>query len=143
MSTPDLQVVRRPQILIVEDDIDLIELWSALLPLLGCQAFTAKSIVEAKAQLLAHPMDVIIMDLGLPDGYGLYGIRALLEAPFSGTLRPAIVVISGRSDQNLIKSIIQAGVERFLGKPVGKDQIMAVINQIMQRRLAAESGPLL
>jgi signal transduction histidine kinase len=70
------------------------------------------SMSEAEKHLLEHSVDVILLDLGLPDAQGLEAIRrARTAAP-----RAPLVVLTGRDDESLAAQALQEGAQDYLVK---------------------------
>ena len=59
------------KVLVVEDDREIRALMQASLSVEGFEVQTAVSISEASAMLRHSPPDVVVLDLGLPDGDGV------------------------------------------------------------------------
>src|ERR1700693_2988878 len=72
----------------------------------------AKSMSEAEKHLAAHSVDIIILDLGLPDTQGLEAVRrAHAAAP-----RVPLVVLTGLDDESLAVQALQLGAQDYLIK---------------------------
>src|SRR6202166_2030151 len=72
----------------------------------------AKSMSEAEKHLAAHAVDIIILDLGLPDAQGLTAVRrAHAAAP-----RVPLVVLTGLDDESLAAQALQEGAQDYLIK---------------------------
>ena len=70
------------------------------------------SMSEAEKHLAEHPVDIILLDLGLPDAQGLGAIRrAHAAAP-----RVPLVVLTGLDDESLAAQAIQEGAQDYLIK---------------------------
>src|SRR3984957_13580081 len=71
-----------------------------------------KSMSEAEKHLAAHEVDIIILDLGLPDAQGLTAVRrAHLAAP-----RVPLVVLTVLDDESLAIQALQEGAQDYLIK---------------------------
>lgn len=80
--------------LIVEDYAELAELWQFELTDLGFEAVAAHSAEQAFNLMLLTPFDLVIADLGLPDGSGLTVAQsAAIRAPGA-----AVIVVTGQAD---------------------------------------------
>ncbi|SFI39699.1 Response regulator receiver domain-containing protein [Albimonas pacifica] len=80
--------------LIVEDYVELAELWRLELADLGFEAVAVHSAEAAFAHMLLTPFDLVIADLGLPDGSGLTVAQsAAIRAPGA-----AVIVVTGQAD---------------------------------------------
>jgi len=85
---------RAMRCLIVEDYVELAELWRLELADLGFEAVAVNSAEAAFAQMLLTPFDLVIADLGLPDGSGLTVAQsAAIRAPGA-----AVIVVTGQAD---------------------------------------------
>ncbi|MDF2232141.1 response regulator [Albimonas sp. CAU 1670] len=80
--------------LIVEDYVELAELWRLELADLGFEAVAVHSAEAAFARMLTTPFDLVIADLGLPDGSGLTVAQsAAIRAPGA-----AVIVVTGQAE---------------------------------------------
>ena len=72
----------------------------------------AQTMSEAVAMLSKHPVDIILLDLGLPDAEGLAAIRrARAAAP-----TVPLVVLTGMDDEALAAQSLQEGAQDYLIK---------------------------
>lgn len=84
----------------------------------------AETIGEARAVLATRPIDVIILDVRLPDGSGLD-----LAAEVRASERPAvgIVIVSASVLPAERSRAIESGADAFLGKPFGATDLIDVL----------------
>src|SRR5689334_10122739 len=101
------------RILFVEDDPDTASAMSRLLTYCGHDVQTAASVTEAVRTWSGGSFDLLISDLGLPDGTG----RDILRAIASSEPVKAIV-ISGHALDEDVKESRSAGFAEHLIKPV-------------------------
>jgi CheY-like chemotaxis protein len=73
----------------------------------------AASVAEAVAALAELVVDVILLDLGLPDGNGVGTVRAIREV----AAELPIVVLTGVEDDGLALACIDAGAQDYVPKP--------------------------
>ena len=112
--------------LVVDDHADSVRALALLLRHAGHSVTTALTFagaVEAAARMPA--IDVLIGDMGLPDGDGCELLRLLLRRPGGGPRRA--VMLTGRDDDRLREQSERAGYDLFLVKPVAVEQLMAAI----------------
>ena len=64
-------------ILLVEDNPHIMKINAQLLTLRGYQVLQAETAAQARGQLRWHPVDLIVLDILLPDGSGLELCREL------------------------------------------------------------------
>ena len=86
-------------------------------------------------RLAESPVDVVLLDLGLPDSAGLDGIaRILAEAPTT-----AIVAITGSDDEALARAAVHAGAQDFIAKgTMSADVLVRAIRYAIDRRRLLE-----
>lgn len=115
-----------PRILFVEDELDFQELLRDYLSSKRYTIHLALSLKEAREILKIHQnLDIILLDMGLPDGYGKEIIEDLtdgIEQWYKNknsllTYLPDIVVHSAFIDRDTIRDIIRAGALTYINKP--------------------------
>jgi diguanylate cyclase (GGDEF)-like protein len=90
---------------------------------------------EAFIQLSRTRFDAILLDLSLPDGYGLLTLKQMQAA--SPTI--PIIVLSGFSDQSLAVEAVQNGAQDYLVKGQGQPELLArAIRYAIERKRAEE-----
>ncbi len=70
---------KRPRVLLVEDDVLIRMATSEMLADLGHDVVEAGSIAEAREKLGREPLQIMLTDLGLPDGHGMKLVRLVVE----------------------------------------------------------------
>ena len=97
---------------------------------------TAASGTQALEEAAAHPPDLVILDLGLPDMDGvdvIGGLRGWTAVP--------IIVLSGRADSTDKVEALDAGADDYVTKPFGMDELLARMRAAVRRTPAAEAPP--
>lgn len=122
--------VARPSIsvLLVEDHADSAQLMRELLELSGHQVEQAASLEQALTVCQDRQFDLLLSDLGLPDGSGLELVRQLRE---TGSVRHAIA-LSGYGMEEDLRRSREAGFEEHLVKPVNPRDLDVTIRRIVQ-----------
>ena len=121
----ELMPVRTPRALVADDDPVARSLFQSLLARMGYQVATAADGLEAVAQFVAGPADIVFMDLVLPEVDGLQAaqrIKALAGADFV----PVIFVSAAGETGDLVRCI-DAGGDDFLTKPVDAQVLAAKV----------------
>lgn len=95
---------------------------------------------SARAAILADPPDVVLLDLGLPDGNGLDLLADLRRHP--ATRRLPVVVVTAQADADTRLAALRAGADDVLGKPVDDAYLMARLRAILRAR-QGDATPLL
>jgi len=115
----------RARILHVEDDADLREVVRSLLTN-EADVTPVASLAEAQAALRLERYDLVLLDLGLPDGAG----RDLLDAVNALVPAPAVLVFSGRAIPSDIESSVSAALVKTL---TTNDQLLTTIRRLTRR----------
>ena len=120
----------REHILIVEDD-DAIG--SELLKALAASGYEANLVQDGRTALAdghAHPPDLILLDLGLPDIEGVELCRRLR----AGLPQSVIVVLTARTEEFEVVVALDAGADDYLTKPFRLTELVARIRAHLRRR---------
>ena len=109
-----------PLVLVVDDEPPVRRFLRASLGSHGYRVLEASSIDEATRMATSHRPDLILLDLGLPDGDGIAFTRSVRE--WSSV--PILVVSArGREEDKVIA--LDAGADDYLTKPFGTDELQA------------------
>ena len=109
----------KPKILVVEDEARIANFTCAVLSANGYETIRAATASEAVLMISSHCPDLVILDLGLPDGDGLDIIRAVRE-----WTRLPIVVVSARTHERDKVEALDVGADDYITKPFGTDELI-------------------
>lgn len=112
----------QPIILIVEDDIQIRNFIRFALENEKYKVLTSENAAQAMNEIVSEPMDLILLDLGLPDADGMEVIKKVRE--FSDI--PIIVVSARDQDKEKIKAL-DYGADDYLVKPFSASELLARI----------------
>lgn len=129
MSQPD------PLVLLVEDEPPMRRFLRASLVAHGFRLIEATTAREATALATTHNPEVILLDLGLPDGDGIELTKQLREWS-----RVPIVVISARGREDDKVLALDAGADDYVTKPFGMNELLARI-RVALRHAQQHGGP--
>jgi DNA-binding response OmpR family regulator len=122
------------KILVIDDDIAITELLSMLLRTHGFDVLTTNSGIEGvKFAEIKNPT-VVILDLMMPDMDGWQVSKAIRK--FSNV---PILILSAINDPSMVASVLDAGADDFLVKPVPSSVLIAHIKKIIRRNTGALS----
>jgi two-component system KDP operon response regulator KdpE len=88
------------------------------------QVVDATSLSAARDRLAADHIDLILLDMNLPDGNGLVLARELAD---SGVGRPTVVAVTASVLPQDRVAAIDAGCDDFLDKPYAAADLVAVV----------------
>ncbi len=120
------------RILIVEDDDALRETLAHTLGTICRDVRTASTLADAFREAGNAKPDLIVLDLGLPDGDGtelVTRLRALTDVP--------IIVLSGRDTEDAKVALLDAGADDFLIKPCGASELLARVRGQLRRSITS------
>ncbi len=127
-----------PRALIVDDDASFRMSLELLVQRENFETRAAGSLEEARKQIETGTFDVVLMDLGLPDGDGLAWLHEHEAA--SGT---EVIVITGSTSIDAAISALRAGALDYLTKPIDRARLStALMNVARTRELKAQVGNL-
>ncbi len=114
-----------PDALIVDDHQPTATSLAALARREGFTVAVAAALDEARAHLAQHQVDVVLLDLNLPDGEGL----SLLDA-IDPSAPPAVVLITGEASLDSAVEALRRGVTDYLTKPVDITRLKTILAQV-------------
>ncbi len=117
------------RILVVEDDREIRAMMQSSLSVEGFEVQTAVSLSEARAMLKHAVPDVMVLDLGLPDGDGVelvHEVRKHHALP--------ILVVSARHQEAQKIQLLDAGADDYLTKPFSVSELLARIRVALRHR---------
>jgi signal transduction histidine kinase/ActR/RegA family two-component response regulator len=132
-STPTVQSPHgKRRILLVEDHADTLAATCRLLTQCGYEVRTAGTVAGAISLARQEHFDLIVSDIGLPDGTGNELIRRLVaESPQQGAQLKGIA-ISGFGQQEDIQRSKEAGFVEHLVKPYDPDQLIHAVDEALE-----------
>ena len=125
-----------PTVIVVEDEQKLRRFIRLAIEEEGLQVFEADSVKRGLIEAGTRQPDLVVLDLGLPDGDGLDLIRDLR----SWSDIP-ILVLSARSDEADKVAALDAGADDYLTKPFGAAELSARVRAQLRRRAKAIGRP--
>ena len=121
-------------ILIVEDDERIRNALRAILVACGYSVQETGNARTALAMTASHNPDLMLLDLGLPDGDGMELIRSV-----RGWSQVPIIVVSARGHERDKVEALDSGADDYITKPFGTDELLARIRAAL-RHGRARSG---
>jgi len=124
------------RVLIVDDEPQILRALRINLRARQYEVHTAATAADALAVAAAHPPDLVILDLGLPDMDGVEvigGLRGWTSVP--------IIVLSGRADSPDKVAALDAGADDYVTKPFGVEELLARMRAASRRTGLTEDLP--
>ncbi|MCX5494528.1 response regulator transcription factor [Kaistia dalseonensis] len=119
------------RILVVDDEPAIRRLLRAGLSTQGYEIVEAATLAEARTAVVRDAPDLVILDLGLPDGSGR---DLLIEWRAAGLVIP-VVILSSRTDETGIVEALDLGADDYVTKPFGINELIARLRVALRHRL--------
>ncbi len=116
------------RILVVEDDREIAGFISSSLGAAGYQPYGASNLADAQKAFGEIRPELVILDLGLPDGDGkawLAELRRRSDIP--------VLVLSARQSEQEKVACLDCGADDYLAKPFGVEEMLARVRAAMRR----------
>jgi two-component system response regulator AtoC len=117
-----------PHVLVVEDNLDAAEVLALLIETEGFTADTARTLAEGREQIARRRPRIVFLDLNLPDGNGMDLLADVKADPSAAAIE--VVMLSGMIDDKLKEQARLLGASDFVVKPLGHDQLTALLNRV-------------
>jgi two-component system KDP operon response regulator KdpE len=124
-------------ILVIDDDPGIRDVLRALLEPCGYRVVEADSAQRGIIEARSHKPDLLLVDLGLPDGDGITVIRDVRR--WSAV---PILVLTARTLEEEKVTALDAGADDYVTKPFSTPELLARVRAALRRRMAgSDSAP--
>lgn len=123
-------MIAKTRALVVDDEPAILRFLKPALEANDYQVATAGTVAEAVRRIAGERPDVIVLDLGLPDGDGkdvIQQVRQWSDVP--------IIVLSARDREAEKIEALDLGADDFVNKPFGVGELMARLRTALRHRL--------
>jgi two-component system phosphate regulon response regulator OmpR len=125
-----------PQVLVVDDDLEIRKLLARYVREQGFRVQLASKCADVREQIANHQIDLVVLDVMLPDGSGLDLCRDLRAQRCS---IPIILLTALKEDVDRIIGL-EIGADDYLGKPFNPRELVARIRAVLRRVQDDRSG---
>lgn len=122
------------ELLIVEDDPGIGRGLSIHLQAEGYQVYWAKNLAEARILLPTNRIELILLDLGLPDGSGLDYLQEIR----AGNFRKPVIVLTAQTDEDSVVKGFERGATDYVKKPFSTRELMVRIKSALREPMLRE-----
>lgn len=116
------------RLLVVEDEPDLRDALVSYLNMEGMHTHGVGNLSDAQCWMTANDFDILLLDLGLPDGDGVSWLKMRQDLRDKG-----VIITTARSDALSRVTGIRAGADVYLVKPVLPEEIVSLVDNLMRR----------
>ncbi len=116
-------------VLLIEDEKTIRRFVRVAVEEEGCQVVEAETIAQGLIEAGLRKPDLLILDLGLPDGNGIdliHDLRGWSDVP--------VLILSARSQENDKIDALDAGADDYLTKPFSVGELRARVRALLRRR---------
>lgn len=117
------------KILIIEDDLSVKKLLEITFREYNFDYISSENKHNALKIFLSHNPNLIILDLGLPDGDGKDFIKEIREVS-----HVPIIVVSARHDEKEIIASLDSGADDYITKPFSTNELLARVRVHLRRK---------
>ena len=133
--------MKKPLVLLVEDNPHIMDINTAALTMRGCRILQADTVQACREQLRLHDVELIVLDILLPDGDGLTLCREIKE-----NYDIPILFLSALGENEDIVQGLTAGGDDYLPKPYDLNVLVARVEARLRAgqrmRRCVHCGPL-
>jgi DNA-binding response OmpR family regulator len=123
------------KVLVIDDNKELTNIIERYLEPRGFEVISAHTVEESMNIIEREErIDVILLDLMLPDMHGLEFLKMIREHEKN----VAIIVITGLKDLNTVIEVMKAGADDYLVKPFRLGELEEKINEILYKKAMSE-----
>ena len=123
--------------LVVDDDPELLQSVCDYLRRFGLEAVAAATAAQMRSCLSQGGVDVVVLDVMLPDGDGLAICAALRQRPETANL--PVIMLTAQGDPHSRVLGLELGADDYVAKPFEPRELVARIKAVLRRR-SAPSG---
>ena len=124
------------QILVIDDDDIICEMLEVIIEKTGHHAFIAQSLNQGMRIISARPIDMVFLDVRLPDGNGIEAIPEIQETGSS----PEVVIITGAADPDGAELAVRYGAWDYIKKPFSHKDVLPPIQRTLQYHKQKKTG---
>jgi two-component system catabolic regulation response regulator CreB len=128
-----------PRILLIEDEAAIADTLLYALAREGMQVQWCRLARDGEALLAQEPVDLLILDVGLPDASGMEVLRRLRQ-PTHGLHALPVMLLTARSDEIDRVIGLELGADDYVVKPFSPREVAARIKTILRRVGARSAG---
>lgn len=126
------------KVLFIDDEQPIRKLLNHILSSEGYFTFEASNVKEGLNLASLHSPDIILLDLGLPDGSGEDVLKKLRE----WTKAPIIILTANKADDDKVK-LLDMGADDYLVKPFHAPELLARIRVALRHLSRDEANPII
>ncbi|SFR29930.1 DNA-binding response regulator, OmpR family, contains REC and winged-helix (wHTH) domain [Lentzea waywayandensis] len=121
-------------VLLVEDDCSIRAALHSALTERRFSVVAVATAAEALRETAAGPVDIVLLDLGLPDLDGTAALRMI-----RGISSVPVIIVTARRGETSIVQLLEAGADDYVVKPFSADHLVARMRALLRRTSAVDA----
>ena len=121
---------KTPQVLVVDDNQQNLELLQACLEDIDCETLTANDGIEALDIIACKQIDLVLLDIMMPRMSGFEVCRRIKNDPKTTDI--PVIMVTALSEFGDIERGIDSGTDDFLSKPVNKLELLTRVKTMLK-----------
>ncbi|MFI3175000.1 MAG: response regulator [Bacillota bacterium] len=93
--------------------------------------YEAKNGIEAVDMVVKYQPDIVLLDVHMPTKNGIEVMKEIQVLPY----KPLVLILSGHDEFKYAQEAIRYGAKNYILKPVGANEILANINELIEKYL--------
>jgi DNA-binding response OmpR family regulator len=126
------------KVLLADDDPDFVMLCKAYLEERGWRTVVARDALQATTVARRDLPDAVILDINMPGGSGIRALKQLKASPRVKAI--PIIIVSGRDDEQLPRTVIELGAVAFVRKPLALPDLHQRLVQLLGEPASQPAG---
>lgn len=131
-------VDRNYTLLVVDDETEALDMVRLMLRHTSFEILTASNGEEALAKAQSHDIDIVLLDIMMPDISGVTVCGHLRANPRMSKV--PIVMLTALDDYATRRKAMQAGATDLITKPVAREELLAKLNGVMAEHQAGSQA---
>lgn len=130
MSQESVETLKK-KILIIDDQYSIRELLETLLDVEGYEVIKAESAKDARFILTRESIDLIILDIMMPDFDGYAFCKELKQS--IGTKHIPVLILTAKHQKSDLQPAVDAGADEYMTKPFDEDYLIKRVKVLTER----------
>jgi len=123
-------VVEKRKILIVDDEKDVLDTINDILIEEGYKTFLSYDGKDALRQINENSPELVLLDCYLPEMMGIDVLKEIRKTNED----IAVIMMTGRGEEQLAVSLMKAGASDYLKKPLGKFTLLSAVKDVLRKK---------
>jgi signal transduction histidine kinase/ligand-binding sensor domain-containing protein/DNA-binding response OmpR family regulator len=129
----------RVRILLAEDNVINQRFAVRTLEKMGHQIFVAQNGEEALAALQTEKVDLVLMDVQMPEMDGLAATREIRKRELGSHEHLPVIAMTAHAMKGDRENCLDAGMDDYIAKPIAREELQQVIERVMKARKKKQS----